>query len=124
MNILMLDDDSSRYTEFKERSKCNVDYVYTVSQMIERLRENRYDYLLLDHDLDLTDTQTGQDAAKWLANNVLHIHKDMKIIIHSLNSHGVAHMMTILRHLTQDVIAIPWLWTKVQESKNYLVITI
>lgn len=114
LSILFLDDDRSRAEDFAQNilhQSVFFQYISTVEHMINSLQMGSFDYLFLDHDLDLTDTQCGLDAAKRLADNVLRIHQDMKIIIHSQNPYGVANMMQVLKHLNNPVLVIPNVWT-------------
>lgn len=86
-SVLFLDDDLNRCARF--RSKCPfADIVNTASACIERLKNNSYDIVFLDHDLGETQYQnpkeenSGSGVVRWIVE-----HKpDVKeFVVHSLN---------------------------------------
>ena len=110
INVVILDDDSIRHDLFDkyiDRDEYNVVHVYSVDEFIEEIYDLdlNVDSFFLDHDLfmsaDLSDPEkyfnekTGQDAAKWLAENF--VDKGVSITIHSLNPPGAQNMKSILR---------------------------
>ena len=101
MRILFLDDDDYRVADFKDRTGLDVVWAKTCSEFIAYLQSNRFDYIFLDHDLDLSgpNAGNGMDAAKFLADNPGHVSGDTQVVIHSWNSYGVANMVNVLKHI-------------------------
>lgn len=85
------------------------DVAFTANEAINQLKQNKYKYIMLDHDLadqhyeiDVRDMnpelleKTGQHVADYIAYN--HIDLDL-VIIHSLNPVGCQNMFNVLtRH--------------------------
>lgn len=101
MRILFLEDDIHRVDEFKEKTGLPVVWAKTYNEFIAHLQTGRFDYLFLDHDLDLSgpNSGSGSDVARFLADNPGHVSGDTQVIIHSWNSYGVANMVNLLKHI-------------------------
>ena len=103
IKILLLEDCQERINWFKEKfDKLHI--TDSPKQAINFLNENEYDYIFLDHDLQLypheyecseDDTITGFHVAKWLGSNPDN-NKSASIIIHSMNSIGALRMVKAL----------------------------
>jgi len=110
MDILILEDSSERQQAFlKKFSEFNLAIVETAQDAIEKLQSQKWDSILLDHDLGgETNVEsgpgTGYEVAQWLANNP--DHKPEQIIIHSANPVGRDRMKA---ELPEAIIA-PFLW--------------
>ncbi len=114
MKILFLDDDFSRVEEFESKTGLKVHHVLTGEDFCLSLMENKYDLIMLDHDLGLVDWD-GSRAAKFLAENRLFVGDDQTVIIHSANSVGVANMMSHMKHADHlNVSVVHFAWAKVK----------
>jgi len=110
MNILILDDDQDRHIGFNTAlipQGHKLTSVYTAKECIEKLTNNTYDMVLLDHDLGgevYVDSglNTGWEVAKWLYDNP--DKKPERVIIHSYNPVG-AHNM---KNLIEGSITVPY----------------
>jgi ActR/RegA family two-component response regulator len=115
MKILILDDDQTRHKEFNRRLIGNtVKNVFTVSETIEALKNESWDYIFLDHDLGGKtfvnsggSEETGWDVAVWLSENP--DRQPKTIIIHSFNPCGAKNMKSLLPNAE----IIPGAWTKI-----------
>jgi len=102
MKILILDDDDTRHTLFKQNySKHDLVHTYTADEAIDALKRGTYDVVFLDHDLggkQMVDSwgeePTGYTVAKWMAMNPER--KPGQVYIHSLNPVGARNMHNIL----------------------------
>lgn len=120
MNILFLDDDATRVTDFEARTSFKVRHVTNVTDFILEMEKNRPDLIMLDHDLgDDEKFGTGADAAKWLAHNRLQCGDELTVIIHSANPIGVSNMMSHMKyadHLRVHVIGFAWFKVRVDNG--------
>lgn len=100
MRILILEDNKARCQIFR-RELIGHEYFITefASEAIEKLQEQEWDYLFLDHDLggevfvEKTEN-TGYQVALWLEE-----HKERQpgtIYLHSMNPNGRARMKQAL----------------------------
>ena len=100
MKILILDDQETRHVYFKEAFKSHtLSHVYTSNECIDKLSEEEFDCVTLDHDLGRLEMvesgeNTGYAVAKWLYENP---DKQPNIIrLHSLNPVGRKNMKFLL----------------------------
>lgn len=102
MKILFLDDSFFRkqQLDIKLRPFDNIyyDWVQTSKQAIEFLQKNKYDLIMLDHDLggksmEESGPGTGYEVAQWIKNNMKN---PPKIFIHSHNPVGAKNMQQVL----------------------------
>jgi CheY-like chemotaxis protein len=114
--ILIVEDDEARCAWFRgQLAGREIDVTCDASQAIAWLAEREYTFILLDHDLmdehyfsDATDDErTGYAVAAWLAQNTDR-QRDATIIVHSLNYHGAARMLDVLREAGRDAEHIPF----------------
>lgn len=103
--ILILDDDKERHKVFRFKlSTAILSHARTFSEFIEKLRNNKYDLIFLDHDLnDFPDAEskdhighiTGYDAAKVI---LLQDKKNYPatIVVHSANPWGAERIKNVL----------------------------
>lgn len=100
MRILILDDDKTRLSTFKQRLiGHDVCCVETSSDTIKKLSEEKWDAVFLDHDLNgqayvPSGPGTGYEVATWLSE-----HEDRKpnrIILHTFNGPGAQNMLNKL----------------------------
>lgn len=92
MNVLVVEDSFERMKMFREDLKDhNVEFCVDGKTAIERIRNNVYDIIFLDHDLG--EGLNGYDIAKVIPNS---INKDTQVIIHSCNPVGVGNMLSVL----------------------------
>ncbi|MCK9429020.1 MAG: hypothetical protein M0R17_03280 [Candidatus Omnitrophica bacterium] len=116
MKILILEDNAERIFQFKKRLiDCNVTFTDIPKEAIDLLKNNKYDYLMLDHDLgdtfDVPGEGTGYEVANWIANNPEHAPD--KIFIHTANNIGAAAMLNVLGNVGIRATYIPFLWEKI-----------
>lgn len=113
--ILILDDDSTRHSLFAVKyASENLTHVETVSDAIDELKGNKFDYVFLDHDLGGTQMVesgpgTGYEVAEWIANNE-ESHPNKCVMLHSLNPPGRKNMCNVLKSKGVHVIERPFLW--------------
>ena len=100
MRILILDDDQRRLDQFQQRLIGHVTCcVKTSKETIQKLSEDLWHVLFLDHDLGGTTYApsgpgTGYEVAKWLSEH--ENRKPDQIIIHSFNAPGSKNMRALL----------------------------
>lgn len=106
MRILFLDDMTERHEQFRKMYDGKdhvVDHAWTADQAVELLDANKYDLVLLDHDLtdghygtyDASDGADGRAVARFIAGlpdeqRPHHVH------VHSWNPDGAEEMRHIL----------------------------
>lgn len=114
--ILIVEDDEVRCAWFHQKfSSQQRDVTCDVNQAIRWLSEREYVAILLDHDLldehyfsdEPDDERTGYAVAAWLAAHPDR-HRDVLILIHSLNYRGAQRMLDILRDSGRDAEHIPF----------------
>lgn len=100
MKILIVEDDFTRIKMFKSwLIGFDYDVCEDADPAIEKVNNEKYDLIFLDHDLggrvfvDSNDKNTGYQVAKAIVNS---INKDSFVIIHSLNPVGAEKMANIL----------------------------
>lgn len=103
----LLEDSPERIAWFQDRLP-SIDVTENVSDAIEALSHNVYDFVFLDHDLGLLDyagytgpVGNGQAVASFLSGRGFIGHN---VIIHSWNPMGAARMKDIL----EGAMAIPF----------------
>ena len=110
--VLVVEDMLSRIDWFKQHLiGCKVDFAHTVVDSLRLLRENDYDTIFLDHDLndehytclfegkELTTElleQSGTEVARWLGANP-DKSSQARVILHSLNEEGRKRMASHLK---------------------------
>lgn len=97
--ILVLDDDLTRLMAFNQRLIGSVvDCVTTSKEAIDKLKENEYQIVYLDHDLGgmthcTSGENTGYEVAKFISTMET---RPRNIVIHSFNTVGAKNMMSLL----------------------------
>jgi len=123
MKILFLDDDNYRHKKMRQNSiGFSVDFAFDAEEAIELMIKNEYCLIMLDHDLDietlnqLIDSEKdGRYVASWMAEDGRH--KEVTVIIHSLNTNGADCMKTILKNAGfKDVINLPFAWLFISKT--------
>lgn len=119
MRILFLDDNEQRHES--QARNCvghNVDRARNATEAISLMRDNRYDLVMLDHDLGGEDSENrmdcdedGRTVARWMANNAAKF-SATTAIVHSLNVNGSTEMVSILRDAGIEAFRHPFAWTK------------
>lgn len=100
LKILFLDDDLTRHNTIKPLlTKYLVDYVFTSTEAINKLKETKYNVIMLDHDLGgkifvESGPGTGYEVACWIEQNLPTV--DLTIYLHSFNPAGVKRMKMAL----------------------------
>jgi len=115
MRVLILEDDHERHEIFREKligTVCVI--VETVEQAIQKLQEEQWDLLFLDHDLggkvyvDSSEPDTGYQVAKWLEANPSC--QPGRIILHTLNGPGAKNILQCLPHAEH----LPFAWKHIR----------
>jgi CheY-like chemotaxis protein len=116
--ILFLDDDEERHRGFSQMTIGDlVDHVYTARQAIEALEKNdAYDYIYLDHDLDIYATmgqtpteETGQVVADHIAEKLSkEKYPRKRVVVHSYNRVGAVSMGRKIKEAGIRVLLIPY----------------
>ena len=117
MRILFLDDDDRRHMEFKRAAVgAVIDRAYSAREAILLLRENAYDRVYLDHDLDddpavreMDDYESGQVVADWIAENTAG-RQECLFIIHSRCKSGANAMQGTLLSAGLRAVLDEWNW--------------
>lgn len=116
--ILILEDDLERTKIFQKNlighEVCIID---TVAEAIQKLKEEDWTDLFLDHDLGgkvmvPSGPETGWEVAKWLSENPER--QPNQIILHTFNGPGRANMKALL----PQAIEAPGVWLTLKEEKN------
>jgi len=109
--LLFLDDDVNRaeyaskyYIDFE------VDFCFNAEQAKFLLKNHKYDYISLDHDLlgvpyASSDEKSGYEVAKYICENKITAEF---IIIHSYNEIGSKKMLKLLEQNDYDCAYIPF----------------
>lgn len=102
MRVFILEDDPNRMKKFIRELSCNqIDHVETVEAGKELVQQNKYDLLLLDHDLggeqmvDSSEENTGYQLAKFIPKTQ---NKDTPCITHTCNPAGADNILSVLPH--------------------------
>ena len=114
MTALVLEDDIERISKFR---KClfnfQTTYVDSAENCIYMLKNNKYDFIALDHDLGgqvfvpTDEKNTGSEVARWINNNYDNfINKESIIAVHSLNLPAAQNMLDLIPNSKH----IPFLW--------------
>lgn len=102
MNILFLDNDEERYTQFQKLCPVPFTWVPDVNKCLAQLSNTnkKWDFIFLDHDLIDNffsapgDDGSGSEIARWMATWFKD--KTIPIIIHSWNIDAAKYMYNIL----------------------------
>jgi CheY-like chemotaxis protein len=114
--VLIVEDDETRCAWFRERLRgSRLDVTCDVRAAILWLGERDYRVILLDHDLteehyfsnEPDDERTGYAVARWLADHPT-AQRDALVLIHSLNYHGAARMLAVLRDAGREAEHVPF----------------
>ena len=121
MKVLLLEDDSTRVVQFRNRLNSEgvpyeLVHVDRASDAIVAMLEQRFDLILLDHDLggrtyvNFTDEQEdcGIRVAEWLSIRPERVNQQGPIIVHSLNGPAAMQMVELISEATWA----PFLWTE------------
>lgn len=102
MNIFILEDDSRRMTKFRRNLIGHkIDHVETVKAGKKLVQQNKYDLLLLDHDLggkqmvDSSEENTGYQLAIFISKTR---NKNTPCITHTCNPAGANNIVGVLPH--------------------------
>lgn len=121
MKILFLDDDEERHKRFNawvqgqnawvqgQNRTLVVTSVRTAQEAIDALARERFDEVSLDHDLggpaaemDLPDTGSGYDVARFLADELPIEWLPKVVVLHSFNQSGRMRMAAALAKREDD----------------------
>jgi CheY-like chemotaxis protein len=108
-NILILEDNEERRSEFLERFSNDMFTVHLCDdydECIRLLKSNKFELIFLDNHVgeDSNCENCGLMVADWIAENKV----DSQIIIHSLDLSAVSKMLKLLPKATY----IPMIWQK------------
>lgn len=111
--VMVLEDSPDRIARFKEALEGHdVTFCQDVNVAKEYIKNNKPDYLFLDHDLgglhhvESTEPNTGYAFVKFLIENKLA--QNANIIIHSMNYPGANNMFVLLKRYGYKVQMIPY----------------
>ena len=113
MNIFILEDNEFRIRWFKNTfSDCTLFITKDFDTACDYLRNNHFDLIFLDRDLDepqlVKDTdKTGEDVAKIMEEEELSI--NATVVIHTLNYHGRRAIYDRLKDTYKNLYIIPFL---------------
>ncbi len=125
MKILFLDDNKDRHKTMRQNSiGLSVSFVFNAQEAITQMKENEFDLIMLDHDLDyLTNNEINEDeedgrfVARWMAENGRHT--STPVIIHSLNIAGAEGMKYVLEEKGfEEVHCLPFAWIFIEKDTN------
>ena len=115
MRVLVLDDEEARHVHFRSVLR-NQDatFCFNFDEVVHAMTfEDRYDLVMLDHDLGTGNSQNammvglpnadGYDVAKFIAHDLEEAKRPTRAIIHSWNHIGAANMEAVLRDVGIDV---------------------
>lgn len=121
MNILILEDDPIRMVQFRQRLSDaglphTIVHCQRAAEAIAALASNRFDLILLDHDLggrtdvDHTDTQEdcGMRVAEWFSIRPERVRMQGPIVVHSINGPAALRMVDLIGETAH----IPYVWTR------------
>lgn len=120
MNILILEDDPIRMVQFRVRiaasGEHSIVHCERAAEANEALGANRFDLILLDHDLggrtyvDHTDQKEdcGMRVAEFLSIRPERVRQHGPIIVHSLNGPAAQEMVELIA----EACWIPFVWTE------------
>ena len=117
MRILILEDTGERIFKFRKNLQGAIlDITKDTKECINFLKNNKYDYLFLDHDLGNIFMKpgegTGYEVAKFISENPELA--PPRIIIHSMNNVGAAAMMQVLGDAGIRAKYVPCTWDLVK----------
>lgn len=124
--VLILEDDPVRIKKFKSIMlgiNAKADFTETASDAINKLKQEEYDLILLDHDLGgeiyvaTENENTGSAVARWISENPF-TYKYPIVIVHSLNPAGAEYMVSLIPHSVR----IPFIW-EAEKFHNTIKIT-
>jgi len=108
MRILVLDDNDNRLKTYKYHlSGTNVTCVKTAKDCIEKLKDNDYNFVMLDHDLgdevfvDSNRPDCGMEVVRYLEANLTKTHC---IFIHTANDYARNNMVGKLKSAGYNVV--------------------
>ena len=110
--ILVLEDNLERQEQFKKNLvEHNVEITDSSKMTIERLSNEKWDILFLDHDLGgqvyvPSGENTGYEVAKFLEENKQFMPE--KIVVHSLNPVGAKNISDAL----PNAVRLPFAWAE------------
>lgn len=120
MRIMFLDDMKSRRDVFQQSAIGHtVDFAITAKQAIELLKNNQYDAIYLDHDLEESHyqiTKEDDEDGRFVARHLREMqqHHGKIVIVHSLNPDGRANIKSLLQDLFDvwmpENVRMPELW--------------
>lgn len=111
MNILIVDDEVSRYHNILKNASGNHTFMHVKSYQEFLYLPNKDEYTLffLDHDLGASDAlSTGKDVAQFMERNNLQFYNAASIVIHSTNPYGVHYMLEHLSATDYNVVVAPY----------------
>jgi len=117
MNILILEDSTERQEQFnKNLAGHNVTITDSSKTAIQKLSNEKWDVLFLDHDLGgivhvPSGENTGYEVAKFLEENKQFIPN--YVIVHSVNTVGAKNIIDAL----PNAVHIPFVWTEQNMKK-------
>lgn len=108
MRVLFLDDDEFRHVLVRldlRRVGARLVAVRTAAEAIRQVKRQKFDLILLDHDLDgqvyvPSGPGTGYEVAEYIPGS---INRDTRVIVHTLNQDGAKKMLEAIGHTAEWV---------------------
>lgn len=99
LKVLFLDDMRCLWAIKMLGPHCDLTCVYTAQEAIKALKENAYDVVMLDHDLegtyqDPSEPNTGSEVVRFIAANPVQV---KVFLVHTMNDRAWADMLFRLR---------------------------
>jgi len=109
MKILVLDDDIVRHKAFRKKlAGHKVTSVHTAIEAINAMLQHRFDVVLLDHDLEMSeeiDPGCGMDVAEFIQLHLPWEKLPGQVIVHSWNAPATVRMVEAIRSVNIPVVA-------------------
>lgn len=117
MRILVLDDDAYRHREFVTNNPtCQIDSVYTWQDAVDKAKQNKYDYICIDHDLgwsrssgNLTSIPFVRVLRQMLEDGEIESYTT-RMVVHSSNPVGAQDILSYFSRAQVHAYKVPFAW--------------
>lgn len=131
MKVLILDDSLGRHEMFNAIFKdegITPKNVYTARQCIEQLSTQVWDFVFLDHDLDMAENnnaETGMSVVHFVVDTIIarrvrdHLSRS-RYVVHSMNDFYGKQMVRTLEYMAPFVRYEPEIWTRPEDINKLI----